>query len=195
MDILDLYGRSLDDFVARVRAVGDAQWAAPTPCADWDVRQLVNHVVYEDRWTVPLFAGQTIADVGDRFEGDLLGADPVASAAEAADAARAAVAEPGALDRTVQLSFGPTPATEYAMQLFADHVVHGWDVAVAIGADPALDPDCVRALAGWFAEREDGYRQAGAVGPRADVPPGASEQDRLLAAFGRSPSWQPSTTG
>jgi uncharacterized protein (TIGR03086 family) len=190
MDILDLYGRALDDFVARVRAVGGAQWAAPTPCADWDVRQLVNHVVYEDRWTVPLFAGQTIADVGDRFEGDLLGADPVTSAADAAAGARAAVAAPGALDRTVQLSFGPTPATEYAMQLFADHVVHGWDLAVAIGADPALDPECVRAVAGWFAEREDGYRAAGAIGPRADVSPGASEQDRLLAAFGRSPSWR-----
>ncbi|HEU5111616.1 MAG TPA: TIGR03086 family metal-binding protein, partial [Micromonosporaceae bacterium] len=135
MDILDLYGRSLDEFVARVRAVDDTLWSAPTPCAGWDVRQLVNHVVYEDRWTVPLFAGRTIAEIGDRFEGDLLGADPAATAADAAAEARAAVAEPGALERTVHLSFGPTPAAEYATQLLADHLVHAWDVAVAVGAD------------------------------------------------------------
>ena len=48
-----------------------------TPCTEWDVRALVNHVLGEIRWAVPLFAGSTIAEVGDRFDGDLLGDDPV----------------------------------------------------------------------------------------------------------------------
>ncbi len=191
VNVVEMYSRSLDEFLTRVRQVGGTQWDEPTPCADWNVRQLVNHVVYEDRWTVPLFGGSTVAEVGDRYEGDLLGADATGNAADAAADALAAVSEPGALDRTVELSFGPTPATEYAMQLLADHLIHGWDLAVAIGADPKLDAECVRFCADWFADREEQYRQAGVIGPRAEVPAGADEQERLVAAFGRRPGWRP----
>jgi uncharacterized protein (TIGR03086 family) len=187
MALVDLYHRSVDGFVDRVRKIRQDQWAEPTPCAEWDVRTLVNHIVYEDRWSVPLFEGATIAEVGDRFEGDLLGDDPVAAAADAAEATKAAVADDGAMGRTVHLSFGDTPASEYVHQLFADHLVHGWDLAVAIGADRGLDPEAVRACLEWFAGQEEGYRSSGAIGPRVDVPAHASEQDRLLAAFGRDP--------
>jgi uncharacterized protein (TIGR03086 family) len=172
-----------------VRDVRAEQHDDPTPCAGWTVRQLVNHLVYEDRWTAPLVNGATIAEVGDRFDGDLLGDDPIRAAADAAAEAEAAVAEPGALDRTVQLSFGDTPCTEYVHQLFADHLIHGWDLAAAVGADRRLDPELVDLCAAWFADREDTYRSAGAVGARVEVPVGASAQDRLLAAFGRDPAW------
>jgi uncharacterized protein (TIGR03086 family) len=191
MELVEIYRRSLAVFTDRVRQVGPDQWGAPTPCTDWDVRTLVNHVVGEDRWTVPIMAGQTIADVGSRFDGDLLGADPVASTADAAADAERAVAEPDALGRTVHLSFGDTPAEEYVRQLLADHLIHAWDLAVAIGADPNLDPTVVRACAAWYADREDTYRQAGAVAEAVTVPDGAGEQDRLLGAFGRDPGWKP----
>jgi uncharacterized protein (TIGR03086 family) len=191
MDLLDLYRRSLAEFTRRVPQVSPDQWDHPTPCAGWDVRTLVNHLVYEDRWTPPMFAGATIAEVGDQHEGDLLGADPVASANDAAAEAESAVAEPGALDRTVHLSFGDTPAAEYAYQLLADHLIHSWDLAVAIGVDSGLDPEAVQECARWFADREELYRQAGAIGARVEVPESASEQDRLIAAFGRDPHWTP----
>ena len=189
MDIVELYRRSMDNFTATVSRVGPDQWPGPTPCEGWDVRTLVNHLVYEDRWAVPLFDGATIAEIGDRFEGDLLGADPRATAAEATQAAHDAVTAPGAMARTVHLSFGDTPAEEYVHQLFADHVVHGWDLTAAIGGDRTLDPELVSALAVWFADREEPYRQAGAIGPRVELPDGASAQDRLIAAFGRDPAW------
>ena len=191
MDLVELHRRSMAEFTDRVRQVRAEQWSAPTPCTDWDVRALVNHVVGEDRWTAPMFAGATIAEVGNRFDGDLLGADPAGSTTEAAKEAEAAVAEPGALNRTVHLSFGDTPAEEYVRQLFADHLVHAWDLAVAIGADPRLDAEAVRECAEWFAEREDLYRRAGAIGPAVDVPATAGPQERLLAAFGRDPAWSP----
>jgi uncharacterized protein (TIGR03086 family) len=191
MELVEIYRRSLAEFTDRVRQVGPDQWGAPTPCTDWDVRTLVNHVVGEDRWTVPIMAGQTIAEVGSRFDGDLLGADPVASTADAAADAERAVAEPDALGRTVHLSFGDTPAEEYVQQLLADHLIHAWDLAVATGADPNLDPTVVRACAEWYADREDMYRQAGAVAEAVTVPDGAGEQDRLLGAFGRDPGWKP----
>ena len=191
MDLVSAYRRSLAGFTDRVGQVADGQWDDPTPCTEWDVRTLVNHVVYEERWTVPLFAGASIEEVGDRFEGDLLGDEPVAAAREAAAQTEAVVAEPGALDRTVQLSFGDTPAEEYVRQLLADYLVHAWDLAVAIGADPKLDPDAVRECATWFADREALYRQSGSIGPRVDVPVDADEQDRLIAGFGRDPDWHP----
>ena len=191
MDLLATYRRSLLEFTDRVTQVSPDQWSAPTPCPDWDVRALINHIVVEDRWTVPLFAGATIAQVGDQFDGDQLGADPAGSARDAAAHADVAVSEPGALDRTVHLSFGDAPAREYVHQLLADHLVHGWDLAVAIGAEPRLDADVVHEAATWFANREQSYRAAGAIGPRVDVLADTSEQARLIAAFGRDPGWRP----
>jgi len=190
MELEELYRRSVDGFSERVRAVPPDGWSAPTPCAEWDVRGLVNHVVGEQRWAVPLFAGATIAEVGDRFDGDLLGSDPVGTAQEAAAAAKAALTA-GALGRTVHLSFGDTPATEYALQLLADHLIHAWDLAVATGSDPTLDAEAVRYCAEWFTDQEPAYRRSGAIGPRVDVPAGASGQDQLVGAFGRDPAWSP----
>jgi len=201
MDVVDLYRRTLAEFTDRIRQVGPDQWSDLTPCTDWDVRALVNHVVGEDRWTAPMFAGAKIAEVVEAEPalghdatdpaGDLLGDDPVANALTAAAEAETAVTAPAALERVVHLSFGDTPAEEYVRQLAADHLIHAWDLAVATGADPTMDEAAVRACADWFAGREHLYRQSGAIGPAAEVPPTASEQDRLLAAFGRNPAWTP----
>ncbi len=189
MDLIELYRRSVAGFTARVGQVGPDQWTAPTPCTGWDVRALVNHLVYEERWIPPLFAGATIAEVGDRFEGDLLGDDPVGRATEAAREADAAVAEPGSLERTVHLSFGDHPGSEYLWQLLTDHLVHSWDLAAAIGADRTLDAEVVHACAEWFSPNEDAYRDSGLIGPRVAVPADAGEQDRLIGASGRDPAW------
>ncbi len=70
--------------------------------------------------------------------------------------------------------------------MFADALIHRWDLARAIGTDETLEPDLVETCAAWFAEREDIYRNAGAIGPRTDVSPDAGPQTRLLAAWGRS---------
>jgi ketosteroid isomerase-like protein len=130
-----------------------------------------------------------VAEVGDALDGDLLGAAPEAAAATAGKAAVAALAEPGATARTVHLSFGDFTAEEYAWQVLADHVVHTWDLLVAVGAPRELDPRLVEVTTGWWDAWEDAYRDAGAVGPAVPVPLGAPPQDRLVASFGRDPSW------
>src|SRR5687768_8970526 len=84
MDVNSLYHRTVEFFADRVNTVRSDQWADPTPCTEWTVRDLVNHVTYENLWTVPLMEGATIEAVGDRFEGDVLGADPIGSALAAA---------------------------------------------------------------------------------------------------------------
>jgi uncharacterized protein (TIGR03086 family) len=185
-DVRELFRRAADEFGARVHAVAPDQWDQPTPCSRWDVRTLVNHLVNEMRWMPPMFSGQTIAEVGDRLDGDLLGDRPAVAWDEAAADAVAAVREDGAMDRTVHLSFGDAPGSEYTMQVFADLLVHGWDLARAIGADERLDPGLVDACAAWFEGVEEAYRAGGAIGPRPQVPDGADAQTRLLASFGRA---------
>jgi uncharacterized protein (TIGR03086 family) len=197
MDVTDLHRRTVAEFMKRLEGVGD-HWDAPTPCTDWDVRALVNHIVYEDLWTVPMMEGATIEEVGDRFEGDLLGDDPVAAGRAAAEAATIAAASGLVAGRTVHLSFGDSPAEEYAYQLAADHLVHGWDLAAATDGDRRFDPELVEVLATWFADREDAFRSAGAIAERPQDATPDDLQDRLIVAFGRRPDWpgrQASRTG
>ncbi len=188
MDVSALHARTVEEFVARVRAIGTDQWEQTTPCREWNVRELVNHVVGEDRWTVPLLEGATIADVGDSLDGDLLGADPLAATGAAADAAVAAVRTAVPTGMKVHLSYGDEDVEEYVRQLAADHLIHGWDVAAAVGGERRLDPELVAEVAGWFAERESLYRDAGMIDAVVEGV-GDDPQDRLLAAFGRDPNW------
>ncbi|HVL04512.1 MAG TPA: TIGR03086 family metal-binding protein [Acidimicrobiales bacterium] len=185
-DVVALFTRAVDQFGPRVAVIGD-RWHDPTPDTEWDVRSLVNHVIAEDLWAPPLLHGMTIAEVGDRFDGDQLGDDPEAAWAAAASASVAAVAEDGALDRTVHVSFGDISGREYVSQLTCDHLIHGWDLARAIGADERLDPELVDWAYDFLSPQVDGWRSAGVFGPQVDVPAGASRQDRLLALTGRSP--------
>jgi uncharacterized protein (TIGR03086 family) len=187
MDLNTLYHRTVECWADRVNAVADDQWDAPTPCRDWTVRDLVNHVVGEDRWTKPLVDGKTIAEVGDSLDGDLLGDAPLRGALEAAKEATTAVAEALPRGGTVHLSYGEEQLDEYVRQLAADHLVHAWDLAVATGGEIRLDPAVVTEVAGWYAEREHLYRSAGIVAPRA-VSHGGPQAD-LLAAFGRDSAW------
>jgi uncharacterized protein (TIGR03086 family) len=183
---LALYGRACAEFDRQVRAVRDPWWSAPTPCSDWTVRGLVNHVAVEDLWAAELLSGRTLEDVGSSLDGDQLGAVPLQRWSEASRRALVAAAADGALDRTVELSFGATAAGEYAMQLFADHLVHAWDLATALGRDLQLDGDLIEACLDWFAGVEDSYRAAGAIGPRVALSPDDGRQAALLAAFGRT---------
>jgi hypothetical protein len=70
--------------------------------------------------------------------------------------------------------------------LFADHLIHAWDLARAIGGDECLDAGLVAACATWFDAVEDAYRSAGAIAVRPPVPGDADAQTMLLARFGRS---------
>lgn len=187
MDLETLYRRTIESWTDRVLSVGPEQWARATPCADWDVRALVNHVVVEDLWTEPLMRGATIEEVGHRLDGDLLGANPREAALGAAELATHVVAEVLPTRRKVHLSYGDEDMAEYVTQLAADHLIHGWDLAVATEGDAELDRDLIIDVAAWFAQREEIYRSAGAVGARAAA--GGDAQSSLLAAFGRDSMW------
>lgn len=183
---IEAYRRSIEEFGQRVIAIGAADWKKPTPCSEWTVRDLLRHLVYEELWAPPLLAGATIADVGDRFEGDILGDDPQATWKEAAAAAVASAA-PEVLDRTVHLSFGDFPGREYLGQLTADHLIHGWDLARGIGGDERFDPDLVLHVYDFMAPQVDQWQAAGVFAPPVPVPDDADNLVKLLGMTGRRP--------
>lgn len=184
-DVTVLYIRALEQFGKLLQGVGPGDWDRATPCEGWTVRDLANHVIGENRWLPPLMGGATVADVGDALDGDLLGEDASAAWDEAAAAAVAAAQEPGALERTVHLSFGDFPGRFYLGQVLSDHVIHAWDLARATGADESLDDELVRFTYDEMVPQFEQWRQAGAFGPKVDVPEDADLQTKLLAEAGR----------
>jgi hypothetical protein len=87
----------------------------------------------------------------------------------------------------VHLSYGKEDMAEYVLKLSADHLIHGWDLAAAVGADRTMDAELVAEVADWFADREEMYRAGGAVA--AHVSDSGDPRTNLLAAYGRSASW------
>jgi uncharacterized protein (TIGR03086 family) len=146
---------------------------------------LINHLVYEDKWAVPLLAGKTIAEVGDEFEGDLVGDDPHLAWKQASEEARAAAQEPGATERTVHLSSGDFSGGDYLDQLTADHLIHGWDLAQGTDGDTTLDPELMDHVSAWAVPIEDSLKASGAYGDKIEPPADADPQTKLLAVFGR----------
>jgi uncharacterized protein (TIGR03086 family) len=184
-DIAGLYARALQDTGAIVAGIARDRWQASTPCAGWDVRALVNHLVSGNMWAAELAAGATIDDVGDRLDGDLLGSDPAASYAESAKSAAAAFRRPGALDTPCAVSYGPVPGSVYAGHRFIDVFIHGWDLAAATGQDTSLDEGLLEACQKILEPQLEAFRSAGAFGGEVDVPPGSSAQTTFLARLGR----------
>ncbi len=186
-DPVDTHERCLDLFGGRVAGVPDGRWHDPTPCAEWDVRALVNHNVEENRWAADLLAGATIDEVGDAHEGDLLGDDPVAAYAESADRVRRVAAEDGVLERTTHLSFGDVPGAFYLTQRWVDLYIHAWDLAVATGQDADLPGELAAAALETMRAQEEAVRASGVFGEPVDVGPEAGHLERLLGFVGRDP--------
>jgi uncharacterized protein (TIGR03086 family) len=184
-DLAILNARGLDDFGNLVRQVRDDQWHAPTPCPDWDVRALVNHVTVEQLWAPDVIGGRTVEQVGDKYAGDQLGTDPVAAWTAAAAAARTAFSAKDALLGRVHLSYGDAAASHYCGEMTVDLVVHAWDLARAIGADERRDSE----LVGYALEQGEARGDQSATGffdaPVA-VSPDADQLTRMLALYGRS---------
>lgn len=187
-EILEWYRKATGLFSDRVHAVHEDQWGAPTPDTEWSVRALVNHLTVEQLWVPPLVSeGATTEQIGDALDGDRLGDDPVGAWDAALSGARKTFGEPGALDRTVSLSFGETRAAAYCSQMTLDAAVHSWDLSRAIGADEqwpdGLAAVCLREVEPYAGELTGSGMFADPVEP----PEGADDRTRLLCLLGRRP--------
>jgi uncharacterized protein (TIGR03086 family) len=168
-----------------IGGVAAAQWTAPTPCPEWDVRQLVNHLVAGNLAVAALVGDQAPPD----RSADQLGDDPGSAYRASAAALQAAFAQPGALERTFGSPYGPAPGSMLVHLRITELLVHGWDLARATGQPPGL-PDALaqneRALS--RAQLGSAPRDAMPIAEPQAAPAGAAAIDRLAAFFGRQVS-------
>jgi uncharacterized protein (TIGR03086 family) len=187
MELLDAHGQALDVFDRATHKIGLTDWDSPTPCTEWTVRDLVNHLVYEQLWVPDLLSGHTIAEVGDKYDGDQLRDDPLYAWQAASEAARGAWLQPGAVERTVHLSYGEESAEDYGWQMTIDAAVHGWDLATALGADAGISDELATALLAFAEPQVSLWSGTSMFADPVPVPDDAPPQARLVALLGRQP--------
>jgi uncharacterized protein (TIGR03086 family) len=180
-----------------VRGVRDDQLGAPTPCPDYTLGDLLEHVH-------GLALGFTLAARKERLPGG--GQDPSGDASRLPEDWRSAIdvrltelvkswQEPGAWDGITHIATFDAPADQVGPTAVNELVVHAWDVARASGQDWELDDASVEAcefMAGALTG-PGGEQMRDAFGPPVAMDDGASVADRIVAANGRDPRWQPAT--
>lgn len=187
MDILEQYERALDQTGRIVEGIQPNQLELPTPCTEWNVRGLLNHLIGGNWRTAGVAEGKSPMQRGVPDE-DLVGENPAESYRQSADAAKRAWQTPGAVDRLYEMPVGKIPGQGVLQLRLTEAVVHGWDLAKATGQTPHFDADLVE-TAMTFSEANLGrVRGAGSpFEPPIDVPDDVPAIDRLAALMGRQP--------
>jgi uncharacterized protein (TIGR03086 family) len=190
MSDVETMQRVLDETKRVVDGIDPSQLALTTPCSDWDVRAVLNHITGGADMFATCVNDGSISDerLGELLGGDNLGADYKASFAAASKRAMTAFERPGSADEIVTLPFGQMPAGIALRIAIFDVTVHAWDLAKATGQSTALAPDVLDAAIGVAHEMlAPEMRAAGMFGAEVTVPGDAPAQDRLAAFAGRQP--------
>ncbi|MEV6314513.1 TIGR03086 family metal-binding protein [Streptomyces sp. NPDC051776] len=193
-DILDLNRRAVQRSTEIVEQVRADDWDAPTPCSEWTLRRLVEHMTAQHHGFATAAEGE-VADTRAWLEVPLQ--DPRRGYAESVERVLAAFAGDGVLEREFWLpEIHPKmrfPAARAIGFHFLDYVVHGWDVAAAIGIPAGYDTDLLeRAEEVARTEVPEGpsrERPGAAFRPALAVSEQDSAEDRMLAVLGRDPKW------
>jgi uncharacterized protein (TIGR03086 family) len=178
MDPIDMYRRATDGAVAVMRAVTPEQLTLPTPCTEWSVQDLIDHMTGSTAYLRAALAGQAPSP-------------PVASSlsefSEGAAAVLSGLAGPGAFERVCMSPLGFEWTISHAvMGTIMDMLIHTWDLATATGQSIALDPALVAMCVDVFLpEMPERGRESGLVGAVVPVPADAPATAQLLGAMGR----------
>lgn len=163
---------------------------APTPCAEFDTRALVNHWV--------LYTSHGLEHRARRVElpEELVSRDFAAEAdwrsayADRLEHAVAAWADPAVWEGDVDLGGSPVPAVGIVRMLLLELLLHGWDVARATGGRIEVDEELALLAGEIVAENAELYRQYAGFAEPVALPEDASVWERVLAASGRDPHWK-----
>ncbi len=162
----------------------------PTPCASWDVRRVVNHLVGGAHWFEITTNAGASPEADDTEDTDYTTGDIVAAYDTASAGALAAFGADGALERMITLPFGTFPGAGFMALATVDHFAHAWDLARATGQSTDLAPEMAeQLLSAAQAMIPDQFRGPDGVapfGPEVAVDPTACAADRLAAFLGRA---------
>jgi uncharacterized protein (TIGR03086 family) len=184
MDVIKLHDRALEATTSIVANVDTSQFGAPTPCAEFDVRALLNHMIGGNFLFVNVAAGEPGEPIP--ATGDFIHNDALAPYRESADAVSKAWSDPSVLERTVHLPFGDFPGA-FAIGIHTvETIAHGWDLAKATGQPSELDAELYAVAWQNCKDIDDSFRGPGRpFGPAVTAPAGASDTARLMAWLGR----------
>lgn len=186
-DHLALLGRAHTEFARRLAHVGPGDWWLPTPCTDWNVRELVNHLVGGGVRYRMLLDGAGETEVAVTRGLDHLGDDPVEAFERTAEDVAVAFAQPGAMERIVHHRAGDCPGEELWALRILECTLHAWDLARALGIDDRLDRALLETIDSRMQPVIDRLRALDTLAPAGVPPTGASLQDRVLLSSGRTP--------
>ncbi|MFI9364299.1 TIGR03086 family metal-binding protein [Kitasatospora sp. NPDC053057] len=163
---------------------------APTPCGEFDARALINHWVLYTSHGLEHRARRT--ELPEELSSRDFTADADWRSAYATQLERAVAAwgEPAAWAGDVDLGGSPVPAVGIARMLILELVLHGWDVARAVGGEIEVDEELAVLVGEIVEENAELYRQYAGFAPAVALPDDASAWDRALAASGRDPHWK-----
>ena len=180
-EISERYRALARELTRRVDSVPARSWDNPSPCEEWTARQVLQHLIDSHR-DMPGYAGDPL--VFEKSVDD----DPHAAWVEARDAMQALLDDPQRAGKEYDGMFGRT-SVQRSVDTFLglDLLIHGWDIARATGQDETLPEEEVTRVSGDVQSLGDNLRRGGVCGPAVPVPDDAPEQDRLLAALGRTP--------
>jgi uncharacterized protein (TIGR03086 family) len=193
-DIVGLDARAVRASVQIVSQASAADLSRPTPCSDWTLGELLAHMTAQHEGFAAAAAGDG-ADLVHWQTGAPVAA-PVGEYAAAAERVTAAFAAAGVLagefvlpEISPKLRF---PAAEAIGFHFVDYVVHGWDVARALGRGYDLEPDVLAAALPIAQAVPDGERRrpGAAFAPRVAASSGGP-LGQIVALLGRRPDWSP----
>jgi uncharacterized protein (TIGR03086 family) len=179
-DPVMLYRAATDRAIAVVEAVRPEQLGSPTPCTEWTVQLLVDHLVGGTEYLLSAANGHD-----PEQHANATAADYRRGVSDVLDALKL----PGVMERACISPLGfEWPVSQAVAGTFMDVLIHTWDLARATGQDERLDPGLVDACTAMFLpEMPERGREAGIIGPAVEIGDDASPQDRLLAAMGRHP--------
>jgi len=179
---LALLERALDQAGTIISRIRPDQAGLPTPCTEFDVRQLVNHLVFD----IQMFASTIGGGERGSPDEDLIGSDWSVAYAAARASLMDAWHQRG-VEGTIKGRIGEFPATWSVGQNMADLAVHGWDLATATHQSTKLDQEVARVSLDWARGALKPEYRGTAFGPEVEVPENAPIYERLAGFFGRNP--------
>jgi uncharacterized protein (TIGR03086 family) len=187
MDVVTALERSYHQTAKLVTDLDGAQLDAPSPCAGWDVRSTLNHLLGATWMFTLVNQGRPAGEDA----GDVIGDDPSLAVAAAVKENLASWRQPEAFEGERAYPFGTFPAPFAALLNLEEVVVHNWDIATATGTDLEVDEDVAQLVYAWATSIPlDEFRAHGAFGPEVAVAASATTVDRVLALLGRDPETQ-----
>lgn len=178
----------LENIVPSLNGMVERMWHGQlersSPCAEFTVHDLLNHMIVLGGSFAPMFRGEPVPEITAPA---VYGWVPANEFVDTMNDLVAAVKSPGAMDRTIDSPVGAVDGATFCRFVALDGLVHGWDIATALGAEWEPPAEVVAEVDAFARVAiTDDVRASGAFAAEVAVSAEASPLERLVAFTGRA---------